>query len=88
VTLKDPLDVERTLSCGHTYTLRHTACPTCFAQVKAEGQALAKALQGLWDNTGTLLAEIENECDLPATRKVVGESRAEAEVALAAWNRP
>lgn len=29
------LDVARTTSCGHTWTMRHTACPTCFAELRA-----------------------------------------------------
>lgn len=32
----NPLDLVRTTSCGHTWTLRHTACPTCFGELQTE----------------------------------------------------
>ena len=33
--LEKPLDVPYTTSCGHEWTMRHTACPTCFVKIKA-----------------------------------------------------
>lgn len=39
------LDRKRTLSCGHTYTLRHTACPTCFAEMRGEPREAATVLR-------------------------------------------
>jgi hypothetical protein len=41
-TAEKPLDVTRTTSCGHTWTMRHTACPTCFGEIKAERDALCQ----------------------------------------------
>ncbi len=37
-----PLDQSLHLSCGHSLTLRHTACPTCLAEMRTE---LAAALK-------------------------------------------
>ena len=42
--LEKPLDVPYTTSCGHTWTMRHTACPTCFGELKAERDALTEKL--------------------------------------------
>jgi hypothetical protein len=45
--LEKPLDVPRTTSCGHTWTMRHTACPTCFGELKVERDALRAEVERL-----------------------------------------
>jgi len=34
-TIAKGLDYEHHSSCGHVWTMRHTACPECFAEMKA-----------------------------------------------------
>lgn len=36
------LDVEHTTSCGHTWTIRHTACPECFAALRQRVEELER----------------------------------------------
>ena len=36
----DPLDVPHTTSCGHTWTMRATACPECLVALREERGAL------------------------------------------------
>lgn len=36
------LDAKMHLSCGHTMTLQHTACPTCFAEMRSEVERLTR----------------------------------------------
>ena len=43
--LKDPLDIEHTTSCGHKWTMRHTACPQCFEEMRDENKRLSVALR-------------------------------------------
>jgi hypothetical protein len=38
------MDYEHHTSCGHTWTMRHTACPDCFAAAKAEAARLRELL--------------------------------------------
>jgi hypothetical protein len=39
------LDYEHHSSCGHVWTMRHTACPECFAALKADLAAAVRDLQ-------------------------------------------
>lgn len=57
--MSSPLDIEHTTSCGHTWTMRHTACPDCFAEMRQRAvaaEAEVERLEGLilnWaDNRG------------------------------------
>ena len=42
--LERPLDVEYTTSCGHKWTMRHTACPTCFGEIRDEVKRLRRSM--------------------------------------------
>jgi len=44
--LSKVMEFEHTLSCGHTYQLRHTACPTCMEELKQENKGFKKKLLG------------------------------------------
>lgn len=41
------LDYVMHLSCGHTWTMRHTACPVCFAELRSRVAELEEALLDL-----------------------------------------
>lgn len=58
----NPLDVEHTTSCGHTWTMRATACPECFVSLRkdaarfcGENERLQKALAAVVDRYVSLV---------------------------------
>jgi hypothetical protein len=75
--LEKPLDVPYTTSCGHTWTMRHTACPTCFGELKAERDALRAELDRPKHETLRQLADAVERHDWQKARA----EKAEAEVA-------
>ena len=52
--LARPLDKEHTTSCGHTWTMRHTACPACFAELRAHLAAVVEAAGRLFTSIETI----------------------------------
>lgn len=58
------LDYEHHSSCGHVWTMRHTACPECFAQ----RQALLRRIEGV------LLTAARSE-DIAEIQAIVAETR-------------
>ena len=70
----NPLDRPLTTSCGHSWTLRHTACPVCFDAIRSENKdlrckvaalrdALTEQVNKCWSRSGVGLADHEAECD-------------------------
>lgn len=47
--LNKGLDYEHHSSCGHVWTMRHTACPVCFGELRSELSRLRATLQGIAD---------------------------------------
>lgn len=62
-----------------------TALREAFERAERQAGTLRMALHGLWDNVGTLLAEIHGSGPLTTTLEVVGQSLDKASAALAAY---
>lgn len=53
------LDHEHTTSCGHKWTMRHTACPECFAALRQRVAEQQELLDAKWGHeiTGAIVAD-------------------------------
>ena len=49
------MDYEHHTSCGHVWTMRHTACPECFRQTKADLAALRQLRDALVEDDEVLV---------------------------------
>ena len=71
-----PLDVEYTTSCGHKWTMRHTACPQCFSEMRERAKK-AEASLALLDQAATDYRKARDRAEAEVERLMMDSAHRE-----------